>query len=64
MHPRMLARDSGCSGGTCPAVYELDELPGDLACQGKQVSAELLGKLTGVAPDEDAGSSDATSLPK
>ena len=27
MHPRMLARDSGCSGGTCPAVYDAGPRP-------------------------------------
>jgi Family of unknown function (DUF6879) len=53
MHPRMLARD-GCSGGTCPAVYDLDDLPDDLVIQGKQASPELLSRLTGVAPDETA----------
>jgi hypothetical protein len=53
MHPRILARN-GCSGGTCPAVYDLAELPGDLVIQGKQASRELLGKLTGVAADENA----------
>jgi len=54
MHPRMLARDGGCSGGTCPAVYDLDDLPDEFVIQGKQASAELLGRLTGVAPDENA----------
>jgi hypothetical protein len=55
MHPRILARDDGpCSGGTCPAVYDLDDLPGDLVVQGKQASPELLGRLTGVADDETA----------
>jgi hypothetical protein len=53
MHPRMLARD-GCSGGTCPAVYDLDDLPDDLVIQGKQAGPELLGRLTGVADDENA----------
>jgi hypothetical protein len=53
MHPRMLARQD-CSGGTCPAVYDLDDLPGDLVIQGKQANPELLGRLTGVAPDENA----------
>lgn len=54
MHPRMLAR-SGCSGGTCPAVYDdLENLPGQLVVQGKQASPELLGALTGVADDENA----------
>ena len=53
MHPRMLARD-GCTGGSCPAVYDLDELPDDLVIQGKQAGPDLLGKLTGVADDENA----------
>jgi len=53
MHPRMLARD-GCTGGSCPAVYDLDELPGDLVVQGKQAGPDLLGRLTGVAGDENA----------
>lgn len=53
MHPRILARD-GCSGGTCPAVYDLEDLPDDLVIQGKQASPELLGGLTGVAGDETA----------
>lgn len=53
MHPRILARQD-CSGGTCPAVYDLDDLPDDLVIQGKQASPELLGRLTGVADDENA----------
>ena len=53
MHPRMLARD-GCSGGTCPAVYDLDDLPDDLVIQGKKASAGLLGRLTGLADGETA----------
>ena len=33
MHPRILAIDAGCSGGTCPAVYDDDPdlLPDELA---------------------------------
>ena len=54
MHPRMLARDGICTGGSCPAVYELDELPDDLVIQGKQAHPDLLGKLTGLAGDENA----------
>jgi hypothetical protein len=51
----MLARDSGCSGGTCPAVYDkLDELPGKLVIQGTQAGTELLSTLTGLAGDETA----------
>lgn len=53
MHPRMLARED-CTGGSCPAVYELDDLPDDLVIQGKQADGLLLGSLTGVASDENA----------
>jgi len=53
MHPRTLARQD-CSGGTCPAVYDLDEFPDDLVIQGKQANPGLLGRLTGVASDENA----------
>jgi hypothetical protein len=53
MHPRMLAKD-GCSGGTCPAVYALDGMPGDLVIQGVEADADLLGSLDGVAPNETA----------
>jgi Family of unknown function (DUF6879) len=53
MHPRLLARQD-CSGGTCPAVYDLDDLPGDLVIQGKKAGAYLLGRLTGLADDETA----------
>lgn len=53
MHPRILARDA-CSGGTCPAVYALDDLPGKLVIQGPGASEALLASLTGVAPDETA----------
>lgn len=53
MHPRMLAKDT-CTGGTCPAVYDLDELPDNLVIQGKQAAPGLLSKLTGLAEDENA----------
>ncbi len=56
MHPRMLARD-GCSGGTCPAVYDDDPdlLQDELAVVGKNASGGLLGRLGDrVAPDEAA----------
>ena len=55
MHPRMLARDSGCSGGTCPAVYDDDpDLPPDeLAIVGNQIAPRLLAKLADrIAPHE------------
>lgn len=57
MHPRMLARDSGCSGGTCPAVYDDDPdlLPSELAIVGKQAPAGLAGRLADrIASDEAA----------
>ncbi len=53
MHPRTLARQD-CSGGTCPAVYVLDELPDELVVQGKKASAGLLARLEGLAHDETA----------
>ena len=44
MHPRMLAIDGGCSGGTCPAVYDSDpEMdPGELAVVGVKAGAGLV----------------------
>ena len=47
MHPRMLASDGGCSGGTCPAVYDDDpDLPPDeLAIVGKKAGAGLRARL-------------------
>ena len=47
MHPRMLARDDGCSGGTCPAVYDDDPdlLPDELAIVGTKASADLSARL-------------------
>lgn len=48
MHPRLLAIDGGCSGGTCPAVYDSDPdlLPGELAIVGRNVSAGLQARLS------------------
>ena len=47
MHPRMLAIDGGCSGGTCPAVYDDDPdlLPDELAIVGTKASAGLSARL-------------------
>ena len=41
MHPRILARDSSCSGGTCPAVYDDDPdlMHSELAIVGKKAAA-------------------------
>jgi hypothetical protein len=43
----MLAIDSGCSGGTCPAVYDDDPelLPEELAIVGNGVAPRLRAKL-------------------
>ena len=57
MHPRMLARDSGCSGGTCPAVYDDDPdlQPDQLAVVGTKAGAGLSARLGDrVAADEAA----------
>ena len=56
MHPRMLARDSGCSGGTCPAVYDDDPdlQPGELAVVGKAAAFGLQRRLADrIADDEN-----------
>lgn len=56
MHPRTLARD-GCSGGSCPAVYDSDPdlKPDELAIVGKKAGDGLSGRLADqVAPDEAA----------
>ena len=55
MHPRMLATDSSCSGGTCPAVYDDDPglKPGELAIVGKNPRPGLAVRLKDrIAPDE------------
>ena len=57
MHPRMLARDGGCSGGTCPAVYDDDPdlLPDELAIVGTNMGVGLGTRLRGrIALDERA----------
>src|SRR5580692_157177 len=57
MHPRLLAIDGGCSGGTCPAVYadDPDLSIGELAIVGKKASAGLASRLSDrIAPDEAA----------
>jgi hypothetical protein len=54
MHPRMLAKD-GCSGGSCPAVYDRDpDLgPGELAIVGTKAGAGLVARLQDrMAPNE------------
>ena len=56
MHPRLLAIDSSCSGGTCPAVYDSDPglAPDELAIVGKMPSAGLAARLADrIAADED-----------
>lgn len=47
MHPRLLAVDGGCSGGTCPAVYDDDPdlLPDELAIVGNGTAPRLRAKL-------------------
>jgi len=53
----MLAIDGGCSGGTCPAVYDNDpDLPPDeLAVVGKKAGDGLAARLSDrIAPDEAA----------
>jgi hypothetical protein len=55
MHPRLLAIDGGCSGGTCPAVYDDDpDLPPDnLAIVGDQAGPGLSARLADrIAPNE------------
>jgi len=51
MHPRMLAVDGGCSGGTCPAVYDLTDMSGQLLVRGKNADA-YQGSPPGRAADE------------
>jgi hypothetical protein len=52
----MLARDSGCSGGTCPAVYDDDPdlLPEELAIVGNRSAPRLRTRIADrIAPDEE-----------
>lgn len=58
MHPRLLAIDGGCSGGTCPAVYDSDPdlMPEELAIVAKQAPDGLHGRLADrIAADEVLG---------
>lgn len=50
MHPRLLS--SGCSGGSCPGVYDLSHSPGELMIRGKNADAALSGTCPGRADDE------------
>jgi len=57
MHPRLLAIDSGCSGGTCPAVYDDDPdlSPDELVIVGKNAGTGLGARLRDrIALDERA----------
>ena len=49
MHPRLLGRD--CSGGSCPAVFDSDDLPGQLLVRGTNADA-LPDSPPGRTPDE------------
>ena len=65
MHPRMLAIATGCSGGTCPAVYDDDpDLPPDeLVIVGKPPETGLLHRLSNrIADDEQANSRQISQL--
>lgn len=55
MHPRMLAINGGCSGGTCPAVYDQDPdlAPDELAVVGKIPKLGLLRRLTNRIADDE-----------
>jgi len=55
MHPRLLAVDGGCSGGTCPAVYDDDPdlLPKELAVVGKAASFGLQRRLADRIADDE-----------
>ena len=55
MHPRLLASDGGCSGGTCPGVYDDDpDLKRDeLAIIGKTAPAGLAGRLRDRTADDE-----------
>lgn len=57
MHPRILAK-RGCSGGSCPAVYDDDPdlMPDELAIVGKKASSGLRTRIGDrIAPDETVG---------
>ena len=55
MHPRLLAIDGSCSGGTCPAVYDNDpDLVDELAIVGNAASFGLQRRLADrIADDEN-----------
>lgn len=50
MHPRLLAT-GGCTGGSCPAVYNLADMSGQLLIRGKNADA-FQGSPPGRAADE------------
>ncbi len=55
MHPRMLATGGGCSGGTCPAVYDDDPdlLPDEVVIVGTEPAPGLRVRLEDrIAPAE------------
>ena len=55
MHPRILAIDAGCSGGTCPAVYDDDPdlMPDELVIVGTKAVDGLAARLADrIAPHE------------
>ena len=55
MHPRMLAVATGCSGGTCPAVYDDDPdlSPDELVIVGTEPTLGLRARLEDrIAPVE------------
>lgn len=55
MHPRLLAIDGGCSGGTCPAVYDDDRdlRPDELAIVGKMAPIGLGARLADRTADDE-----------
>jgi hypothetical protein len=56
MHPRMLAIAAGCSGGSCPAVYDTDPdlRPGELAVVGARAGQGLSSRLAGRVAQHEA----------
>ena len=54
MHPRILARDN-CSGGTCPAVYDLNPTCRTISrSRASRRARNCSAGSTGIAPDETA----------
>jgi hypothetical protein len=50
----LVASDESCKNGTCPAVFAIDERPGEAVVQGYVVTdAEALARL-GLPPGETA----------